>query len=147
MSLTTPKPLKQGHANLRQDINSIIAQGGKLGIKAKELLEVLSKHFKKEEKFALPPLSLLLMISEGHWEINKQTAIEMAEELRENLLEMKKDHQNINNILKDFKIIAQEENNFKAIRFCRDLEIHVEIEDQVLYPASMLVGHYLKHMK
>jgi len=32
-------------------------------------------------------------------------------------------------------------------RFVKDLTQHVDIEDQVLYPATILVGNYLKQMK
>lgn len=147
MQLKTPKSLKTGHANLYIDIEAIANINDEIGKKAKELADALFQHFKKEEEFALPPLSLLLMLAEGRWEVDEKLAIEMSDKLRDNLLEMKKEHQEINKIVEEFKILAQKENHAKALHFARDLTMHIDIEDQVLYPATILIGHYLKNMR
>lgn len=147
MKPKTPSSLEKGHANLHNDLDAVISLGGKLGEKAQQLAKVLYQHFEKEEEFALPPLSFLLMLTEGSWKIDTNAAIVMSEKLESKLSEMTKDHQNINKILEQFLAIAKEENNYKAIQFARDLNIHVEIEDQVLYPTSILIGRYLKNIK
>lgn len=145
MKPKTPKPLKNGHENLYADIEDIVAFDGLIGEKARELADILHPHFKKEEEFVLPPLSLLLALSEGNWEIDSETAIEMANKLQVKLTEMQNEHDYINSILVKLREIALKESNQKVIRFANDLVLHVEIEDQVLYPATILIGNYLKN--
>ncbi len=96
----TPNALLHGHENLFNDIENIIAIGGDIGEKAKLLAEISRPHFKKEEEYALPPLSLLLAISEGNWEFESKAAIEMADKLEAKLSDMKKDHRVICEIWK-----------------------------------------------
>lgn len=145
MKPKTPKALKHGHETLYADLDNIISFGGNIGEKAKCLANLLYPHFKKEEEFALPPLSLLLALSQGHWEIDSQAAIEMANKLQDKHAEMKKEHGAIGIALLELRNVAEEENNSKTKRFVKDLTLHVEIEDQVLYPTTILIGNYLKN--
>lgn len=147
MKPKVPKSLKNGHENLVSELNIIIANDGKVGEKAKALETVMSSHFQKEEEYALPPLGLLLSLSEGNWELDSDEAIEMSEMLKSELSELKKEHDNISKALHNLKIAADEENHTLANRFIKDLMLHVEIEDQVLYPATILIGNYLRKMK
>jgi len=140
-----PKALMHGHENLCAEIEEIIASGGKTGEKAKFIQESMKAHFKKEEAYALPPLGFLLALSEGNWEIDSDAAIKMSEMLLSKLSELQEEHENISTALLDLKITADEENNQAAIQFIKNLTLHVEVEDQVLYPATILIGNYLKH--
>lgn len=143
----TPKPIKSGHENLCAELRTIIALGGKIGERAKSLEDVMYSHFEKEEKFALPPLGLLRSLSIGEWEIDSSEAIGMSEMLQSKLQELTTEHENIADALQKLKIVADEENNHTAKQFVKDLLLHVETEDQVFYPATILVGNYLKSLK
>ena len=147
MKPKTPKSIKNGHENLCSELKAITAIGGTIGEKAKLLENVMYPHFKKEEKYALPPLGLLLVLSQGHWEIDTDAAIEMSEMLQSKLSELKEEHDIISDALQSLKIIADAENNLKVKQFVKDLILHVEIEDQVLYPTTILIGNYLKNLK
>ena len=142
-----PQSILSGHENLCSELKDIIAAGGNIGEKAQMLDNVTSPHFEKEEKYAFPPLGFLLALSEGNWEIDATEAIKMAETLQEKLSELKIEHQNISRSLHELKIVAEAEDNPSAKLFVKDLQLHIEIEDQVLYPATILVGNYLKHIK
>ena len=143
MKPKTPKALLSGHKNLFSDIENLVSLGGELGEKAKLLSEISRPHFKKEEEYALPPLSLLLTLSEGNWTLDSNTAIEMADKLKVKLSEMKKEHSVIFKILENLEIIAENENNQNVKQFINDLKLHIEVEEQVLYPATMFIGDYL----
>lgn len=143
----TPKALLCGHENLFNDIESIVSLGGDIGEKAKLLADISRPHFKKEEDYALPPLSLLISLSEGNWEIKTDVAIKMANKLETQLSEMKKDHGVIRKILKNLKVLAEEENNPKVEQFINDLQLHIEVEEQVFYPATIFIGGYLQNPK
>lgn len=143
----TPHSIKHGHEILCVELKDIAKTPGKIGEKAKLLEEVMYPHFEKEEKYAMPPLGLLLALSEGSWEIDTDEAIKMSDLLKERLSEFKKEHENISTAMEDLKIAADEENPGIIKQFIKDLTLHIEMEDQVLYPATILIGNYLKHLK
>ncbi len=144
MQLKVPKAIVHGHANLIIELHEVIALGGKIGEKAKQLQAEMAPHFKKEEEYALPPLGLLIAFSEQKWEINAEEAIRMAENLELRLQEMKDDHAEITKTLNELKSLGEEEGNFIVKMFVKSLTVHMEMEDEVLYPATILIGNYLK---
>ncbi len=144
MNPQTPKALLDGHKKLFKDIDDIISLGGNIGENAKLLVDIARPHFKKEEEYALPPLGILSALSKGNWELESAAATEMADILEAQLLEMKKDHGVIRKILENLKMQAEKENNQKVIQFVDDLKLHIEVEEQVLYPTTILIGSYLK---
>lgn len=144
MKLQVPKSVVHGHANLILEMNEIISMGGRVGNKASQLRDTMVPHFKKEEEYALPPLGLLLAFSEQNWEINSEEAIKMAENLELRLSEMKDDHQDIIVVVNELTAIGEEEGNFIVKMFVKNIILHMELEDEVLYPATILIGNYLK---
>lgn len=144
MKLKVPNALIHGHQNLIEEMERVIAIGGRIAEKAKILKNVMIVHFKKEEDYALPPLGLLLSLTEGSWQVNAEEAIKMADNLQSRLEEMTQDHLKIVNILNELKLIVEEEKNIVAKYFIKDLMLHIELEDEVLYPTTILVGNYLK---
>lgn len=145
MKPKTPEALLHGHVNLFNDIENIVSLGGDVGKNAQLLAEISGPHFKKEEEYALPPLSLLSTLSEGNWIMEPHAAIEMAERLQAKLSEMKEDHGVIRKMLENLKTLAQTENNQKIKQFVDDLKLHIDVEEQVLYPATIFIGEYLKN--
>lgn len=147
MEPKTPKALLSEHENLFNYIENLVSLGGELGEEAKLLSEFSRPHFKKEEEYALPPLSLLLTLSEGNWTLESTVAIEMADKLKVTLSEMKKEHNIICKMLENLEVLAKKEDNQKLTQFINDLKLHIDVEEQVLYPATILTGDYLKNLK
>lgn len=147
MKIKTPKAITHGHANLCEELNKIIENYSHIEKQTRTLNEIMTKHFNKEERYALPPLGLLLTLSEGNWELGEDAVIEMTNDLDSHLGELKKEHENISENMLDLKAIAEKENYSDLKRFINDLEIHMELEDQVLYPASILIGNYFHKLK
>lgn len=141
-----PLSIQHGHEYLSDELKKVMAQGGEIKNKAEILSEYMKKHFIKEEEYALPPLGLLLALSEGGWDIDPAEAIKMSDTFQEKFDEMKQEHENISKLINDLEIVAEKENNHAAKRFIKNLNLHVELEDQVLYPATLLIGNYLKHV-
>lgn len=147
MKPETPKLIKSGHENLCSELEALIASDGNIGERAEILKNVMYPHFEKEEEYALPPLGLLLALSEGHWQIDSDEAIKMADILQSKLSELKNDHENILVELQNLKNVADSENNLNAKQFAKDLKLHAALEDQILYPTTILIGSYLKKLK
>ncbi len=101
----------------------------------------------------MPPLGLLAMITKGgKWrsEITKakdtmqQNVIAMTDKLREDLPNMLKEHKEILSALEKLVDAAKEENKSEYAHFAEKLKLHAQTEEEVLYPAAILVGEYLK---
>lgn len=144
MKLKVPKAIIHGHANIILELNEVLAVGGEIAEKAKQLRDAMVPHFKKEEEYALPPLGLLLAFTDEKWEINAEEAIKMAENLELRLAEMKNDHSDIIDVLNQLKSLGEKEHNYIVKMFVKTVALHIEMEDEVLYPATLLVGNYLK---
>lgn len=147
MKIKTPKAITHGHAILCAEFNRIIEDYPNLEKQTHSLNEVMTKHFNKEEKYALPPLGLLLTLSEGNWELSEDIIVEMTHFLNSHIAELKQEHENITKHLLELKTIAEKENYVDLKRFINELEIHMELEDQVLYPTAILIGNYFYRLK
>jgi hypothetical protein len=144
MDFEIPKSIKLEHEELHEDLEEATMEPGSVGDAAKAVQEVLQPHFLKEEEFALPPLGLLSKLSNGQITLEMKDAIAMAERLRTELNQMLKEHREIVARLKTLTEAALKENKLDYVQFAEKLSLHAQTEEEVLYPAAILVGEYLK---
>jgi iron-sulfur cluster repair protein YtfE (RIC family) len=71
-------------------------------------------------------------------------AIAMADRLRAELNQMLSEHREIVARLKTLTEAALKENKLDYVQFAEKLSLHAQTEEEVLYPAAILVGEYLK---
>ena len=57
------------------------------------------------------------------------------------------EHRGIIEALAQLVKAAEEEQRPEAIAFAEKLPLHAATEEEVLYPAALLVGEYLKHVR
>jgi hypothetical protein len=144
MDFEVPKSIKLEHEELHEDLEEATMEPGSVGDAAKAVQEVLQPHFLKEEEFALPPLGLLSKLSNGQITLEMKDAITMAEILRAELNQMLSEHKEIVARLKTLTEAALKENKLEYVQFAEKLTLHAQTEEEVLYPAAILVGEYLK---
>jgi hypothetical protein len=144
MKFDIPAPLKIEHEELHADLVKATKVGGKTGEAAKAVAQVLHDHFVKEEQYAMPPLGLLRALSEGRIAPEMAEATKMTDRLEADLDAMLADHQIIVGELKRLAEAAKAENRPEIVKFAEKLELHARTEEEVIYPASILVGRYLK---
>jgi iron-sulfur cluster repair protein YtfE (RIC family) len=144
MDFEIPKSIKFEHDELHEDLEEATMESGSIGDAAKAVQEVLQPHFLKEEEFALPPLGLLSKLSNGQITLEMKDAIAMADRLRAELNQMLSEHREIVARLKTLTEAALKENKLDYVQFAEKLSLHAQTEEEVLYPAAILVGEYLK---
>jgi hypothetical protein len=144
MEFMIPKSLKLEHEELHAELKKAIQAGGKIGDSAKAVAKILHPHFIKEEEFAMPPLGILSSLSEGKITNEMKDALIMSNRLKAELPEMLKEHKAIVSALKNLIDAATKEKKMEYERFAEKLMLHAQNEEEVLYPASILVGEYLK---
>jgi hypothetical protein len=143
MVLKTPQSLKAEHDELHAQLARAIASGGATGDAAAKVAEGLHPHFLKEEEYALPQLGLLPALAEGRILPEMKAAVEMSHRLKADLGQMLSEHKHIVTALEALIEAANSEGKGDAAHFAEKLMLHAQTEEEVLYPASILVGEYL----
>jgi hypothetical protein len=144
MELKTPQSLKAEHEELHAQLAKATNAGGATSEAAKTVSKTLHPHFLKEEEYALPPLGLLPILAEGKILPEMEAAVAMADRLRADLSHMLLEHKQIVIALRALTEAANSENKKEAAHFAGKLMLHAQTEEEVLYPASILIGEYLK---
>ena len=73
-----------------------------------------------------------------------EATVELTDRLKADLGHMLREHEEIVRALKALIRAANLERNEKAAHFAEKLMLHARTEEEVLYPASILIGEYLK---
>lgn len=144
MKFEIPRPMKIEHDELHADLVNAAKTGGQTGDAAKAVAKVLHNHFVKEEEYALPPLGLLVALSEGKFEPGMADVLKMTNKLEAELPTMLSEHQDIVATLKKLIEAASAENKPDVVHFAEKLMLHAQSEEQVAYPTALLIGRYVK---
>jgi len=143
-SLAVPASIAAEHHELHEMLRNAINSGGTTAEAAKTVEQLLSTHFEKEERYALPQLGLLRQLAAGEDTADKQRVIELSDTLKADLPNMLEEHKKIVQALNALAQAAKAENKADAARFAETLKAHAQNEEEVMYPAAILVGEYLK---
>lgn len=144
MRLTTPQPLVDEHVALHARLAAATKRPGKIGTAAKAVAAVLHPHFVKEEDYALPPLGLLHSLCDGKVTPEMKDALIMTERLRNDLRALAAEHKEIVTALDELAMAAEEAGDLEIAHFTTEMKRHARMEEEVTYPAAILVGEYLK---
>lgn len=139
-----PRFLLAEHDELHDEIWKATKLGGETGAAAKAVVRVLLPHVLLEEEFGLPPLTVLPRLARGEVTADMEPLIAKAERLKAELPRMLDDHKHIVSALQVLLQAATKENHGGYARFAQKLILHAQMEEEVFYPASILVGEYLK---
>lgn len=144
MEFKIPSPLKSEHEELHAELTHATTMGGKIGDAAKTVARLLHPHFIKEEEYALPPLGLLSVLAQGKIFPEMAAVLAMTDKLKTELPDMMQEHREIVAALKNLMTAAQDEKRMEYVRFSEKLMLHAQTEEEVLYPAAILIGEYLR---
>jgi hypothetical protein len=139
-----PKALVAEHQVLHAELVKLTLQRGKVGEVARTIATLLHPHFVKEEEFALPPLGLLVEITEGRVGAEMKDVLPMTDKLRAELPQMLAEHKLVVGALRRLAAAAKQEKKPEAARFAEALRLHALSEEQILYPAALLVGECIR---
>lgn len=144
MEFKIPEPLTLEHQELHQELLKIIDSGGDVGKAAREVAQVLHPHFMAEEEYAMPPLGLLSKMQSGEVTPEMADVIALTDRLKASLPKMLQEHKEITKAARHLEEVARNQGHPGGIRFAEKLVLHARTEEEVLYPASLLVGELVK---
>jgi hypothetical protein len=144
MNIEIPEPLKAEHEELHAELVALTTAPGKVGETARNVATLLHPHFVKEEEYGLPPLGLLASIAQGGVTPEMESVIPMTERLKRELPQMLAEHREVVGALDQLAAAGRAESRADAERFAEKLRLHAATEEQVLYPAAILVGQHVR---
>jgi len=141
-----PKSIQVEHEAIHSLLIEATRAPGRVGVAAKALAEVLHPHFVREEEIALPPLGLLADLAARKTLPENQVdeVLTMTDALRNELPQMIEEHQRIRAAVDDLRQAAKAEQATKYENLADQLAVHAQNEEEVLYPAAILVGDLLR---
>jgi hypothetical protein len=143
-ALQIPQSLQTEHQAIHRALEEATKAPGRVGAAAKELAAVLGPHFKREDEIALPPLGLLAPLAAGETPVGMQAALVMTDALRKELPRMLEEHERIRGANEKLRAAAREAKDAVHEQFAEDLALHARTEEEVLYPAAILVGDIIR---
>jgi Hemerythrin HHE cation binding domain len=144
MDFEIPSALKAEHEELHAELIAAIDSGGAVGDAAKAVADLLHPHFVREEAYALPPLGLLGLLAKGEVRPEMAEVLAMTDKLRSELPNMLAEHARIVEALGRLADAAVREGNRQVAQFAEKLKLHAQTEEQVLYPAAIVLGDYVR---
>ncbi len=142
--MKTPLSIRREHEELHADLARAEREPGPIGEAAREVARILHPHFLREDEYAIPPLALLPRLAKGLVTPDMADILPLVARLKEEMPLMIQEHRAIIGAVQQLATAAESENDEKYIRFAAELMVHAQMEEEVLYPAAVLVGEYVK---
>jgi lambda repressor-like predicted transcriptional regulator len=140
----TPASIAAEHRELHATLERASREAGALGAAARELEAALSPHFRREEEIATPALGLLPSLASGEVTPAMRAVLPLTDALERELPQMLKEHQAIRAAAGKFRSAAEAAGQADYVRFSDELAAHAREEEEILYPAAILVGRHVK---
>jgi hypothetical protein len=139
-----PQALAAEHKALHEVLGRAVKEPDALGTAGRNLEAALHPHFQREEEIALPPLALLPKLARGETSPDMADVLRMTDQLEKEMPQMLADHKKIVAALEAFRTAAVAAGKHDYVEFADELTLHAQNEEQVTYPAALLVGRYVK---
>ena len=139
-----PSSIRAEHHEIHEALERATKLGGRTGVAARALAAVLGPHFAREEQIALPPLSMLAPLARDPRAAVPAWLLPMTDSLRRELPRMLREHVAIQAATRRLGEVARSEGQPLVAQFTDKLLLHAGSEEEVLYPAAILVGDLVR---
>ena len=144
MTPSIPLPLHQEHEALHEQLRLATSADGEVGEAARTLARRMHPHFVQEDAIALPPLGLLQALARGEVDPGMADVLVMTDRLEAAMPQMLAEHETIREALQQLQDAAARAGRADRVAFTQQLAQHARMEEEVMYPAALLVGRYLR---
>ena len=98
----------------------------------------------REEQIALPPLGLLAPLARGEVTPEMRAVLPLTDSLRAELPKMLEEHKAIHAATVRLAEVAKAAGDSASARVAEQLLVHAQNEEEVMYPATLLVGDIVR---
>ena len=138
-----PASLQAEHQQLKEQLDHATREPGALGAAAREVSRLMKGHFDKEERYSLPPLTLLPRLAWGTVSDDMTGMLAITKRLKAELPLMLIEHKQIAEAARRLLFEATQAGCNDCESCAVALLAHAQQEEEVHYPAAVLVGEYL----
>ena len=139
-----PRSVQIEHHAIHSALEDAMKEPGGVGLAARALAKVLHPHFVREEEIALPPLGYLASLASGEMPQQAAEILAMTDALRHELPRMLEEHKQIRLAVDGLRDAAHAERAPRYEQLADQLALHAQTEEEVLYPAAVLVGDMIR---
>lgn len=139
-----PESMRVEHAEIHDELVRATRLPGRIGDAARALAMILHPHFVREEQIALPPLGLLAPLARGELTAEMRDVLPMTDALRAELPRMLEEHEAIRAATARLAEVARVEGDERVEELARQLALHARSEEELFYPAAVLVGDLVR---
>lgn len=139
-----PSSLKKTHSELLNQLHEFTLIKDSSTSFALKLEELMLHHFQEEENYILPPLGLLPSLAKGQLPEHSKEIITLSEKAKSQMDHMSAEHQLIIAYIEELKQASTKENQPAITEFEKEVSKHALSEEEVYFPAAIMVGIYLK---
>lgn len=139
-----PQGLVTEHQEIHERLSALLDAPAPVGPAARKLADLLHHHFPLENAIALPPLGWLVPLASGDPLPDAAMMLEKTDSLRRMLPSMLEEHTAIRQAAAALGEAGESARSEDAVRFGADLTAHARHEEEILYPAAILVGEVLR---
>jgi hypothetical protein len=143
-AIAIPESMRAEHGKIHAALERATHAPGRVGEAARALEKVLHPHFVREEQIALPPLGLLAALARGDFTPAMLAVLPITDSLRAEVPRMLHEHESIRAATATLGEVARAERNAPAGRLAEQLALHAKGEEELFYPAAMLVGDIVR---
>jgi iron-sulfur cluster repair protein YtfE (RIC family) len=145
MDYRIPGSIKVEHEELYEQLNRAVRIKGKVGDAAMLAFKEFQPHIRKEEEIAFPPLDLLQPLAGKDVTTEHAGIIKLAERLKDELPGFIYQHDEMRKALQRMNDEARREQMHEQAELAKRLIRHMLLEEQILYPAAILVGEHVRY--
>ena len=146
--LVKPSSLEEEHKEIHEKLEKIVSSSGDTANMSKQVQFIMQPHFAKEEQLSILVLGALQPYVNGTLtEEARNQAIQISQQFKQEYPTMLEEHKQIVSALDNLENTAMKENRQDVISFIADLKSHAMNEEQVTYPATIIVGELLELTK
>ena len=142
--LITPESLRVSHDEARAEFLRATTQGGRIAVAATRLSQICLPHFLREEKFVFPILGLLPELTRDSVRSEMAELLPLISNIDAKHDVLDNQHQSIHSAIGALLEASHREKNREFAEFAHKMLIHEKVEDEVIYPAVVVIGNYLR---
>jgi hypothetical protein len=139
-----PSTLREEHLAIQAAILAATHAPEPLRGPAVALAELARPHFAREDAIALPPLGLLVPLAEGSDDPALRDVLPLTDALRAELPRLREEHARIAAAAQELEAVAMQEGDVEMQLLARVLQAHARAEEEIFYPAAVLVGEVVR---
>jgi hypothetical protein len=143
MPLKIPQSMKEEHRELHRELVKTINLGGKVGLAAREVAKTMHPHMERENKLALPVISVTRELAEGKMPSDLSDAFDLSIKFKSEHKRLLQEHARIVKTLNKLERAATAAKMRNVVLLAKRLKHHVQTEEELTYSAVLMAARLL----